>query len=650
MCGITGYIQSTSLDDADHQRVADINEALAHRGPNSAGHYTDEHVSLAMRRLSIIDVGGGQQPIYNEDRSIVIICNGEIYNYVELRDMLEQRGHVFSTHSDVETIVHLYEEYGVDAVNHLRGMFAFALWDSHRQELYIVRDRVGEKPLYIYQTDYSVLFASEFKALFASEIVPFEVNAEAVHQFFHYGFVIEPQTLNRHVQKLRAGHFMRITPHDWSVDVQQYWSLDNAPPLEGDPVQAIRDELDEIGKIIIRSDVPIGVALSGGIDSSVIAMLAAKHSPDTIAAFSVGYEGRPPYDERDQAHTYAKQLRMPFYDIEIQPNDIVELFPELVRWTDDPIADPASLSYYSIMKHARDNGVPVMLQGQGGDELFWGYPWLTHALHDSHVKRAIATGEIVGYQRLRTALSYIVPPIDDGFALGSVKSWLGSMRRGTYKGHIRWDAIVNHPDDALVMWDIVDSYILAKSELVNIYTSSFYQQTTAYRMDSPFQVGDDWNCLPVKMTQFIFDTYLRENGITQGDRLSMASSVELRLPFVDYRLAEIVVGHRKTQDDSGLSPKHWLKQAIKGLIPDEILNRPKKGFQPPVFAWYRALVDVFGEKLRDGWLVQQEVIQAEAVNRLLSDLTPQNLNLLYKLLILELWFRQYVTVSKSYAV
>src|SRR5688572_22723562 len=303
MCGIAGLVSRKPLTPEEIARVRTVNERLAHRGPDGAGEYLDDHVALAMRRLSIIDLSGGWQPLYNEDRSLVLIANGEIYNFVELRQQLESLGHPFSTGSDCETILHLYEEHGTNCVQYLRGMFGFALWDEKRQRLMLARDRMGEKPLYIYESDGQLLFASEMKALLASGMVPFALDPRAIDLYFHYQYVPEPLTPLKGVRKLDAGHILEVDVADWRVSNKRYWSMEDAPPLAGDPATLIREELETVSEIVIRSDVPVGVALSGGLDSSAIAALAARKYAGRIEAFSVGYPGRPESDERNLARS-----------------------------------------------------------------------------------------------------------------------------------------------------------------------------------------------------------------------------------------------------------------------------------------------------------------------------------------------------------
>lgn len=372
MCGVAGIVSAQPMTSLQQERLLYMSDAMVHRGPDGAGSLLGSHVSLAMRRLSIIDLSGGWQPLYNEDKSLALIANGEIYNFVELRSQLESQGHRFRSRSDVEVIVHLYEEYGERCVDYLRGMFAFALWDERRKNVFLARDRMGEKPLYLFEQGDTLYFASELKALLRAGVVDFQLDREAVYQYFHFQYVPEPMTMIKGVRKLSAGTALTISIHPWSLRESRYWRMDDAPRLDDDPVSTIRTELERVSELIMRSDVPVGVALSGGLDSSALAALVARAYPGRLTAFTVGYEGRPRFDERREAKAIADYLSIPVHEVEIKTEDMVNAFPSLVWQTDDPIADIASYGYSAVMSTAHQHGVPVMLSGQGGTSSFGG--------------------------------------------------------------------------------------------------------------------------------------------------------------------------------------------------------------------------------------------------------------------------------------
>jgi len=641
MCGICGF--SRQEPEIDIDSVLRMQASMIHRGPDGEGMYQEAHIALAMRRLSIIDLQGGWQPLYNEDRTLVLVANGEIYNYIELRSELAGRGHRFTTGSDCEAILHLYEDHGAECVNFLRGMFAFALWDRLRQTLLLARDRMGEKPLYLYETQGKILFASELKALLSSGQVPFELDPQGIDLFFHYHYVPEPRTILKGVRKLPAASTLQIKTQGWQVEENKYWRMEDAPPLEGNPVELIRAELDNACEYAIRSDVPVGVALSGGLDSSAIIALASRKYPGKIHAFSVGYSGCPPSDERQDASRLAAYLDLPFHSIEIATSEIVNFFPELVYWSDDPIADIAGYGYYSISKLAREYNVPVLMQGQGGDELFLGYPWVQQALHESMQKYKLwEDGPIRGIKayinlkwprfRSRRQLKDIVKSVV-GIGTGIKRYWNDR----------------SNPIDQLVFYDIFPDFRMASTNLPKIYGKSFmdeFTETCAYDL---FTIPQPWPPLDILITRLICQTYLLENGIAQGDRLSMASSIELRLPLVDYKFVETVIGLRKSHANQDLPYKAWMKSALSGILPDWVLSRRKRGFEPPVRDWHGALFSTYGSTLEDGYLAQQDILSVEGSHQLAKGEFPQGaiMPMSFDALVLEMWCRQFSSIANN---
>lgn len=619
MCGISGVISKSIHLSNGQESLANMLASLVHRGPDGQGEYTDKHVAMGMRRLSIIDLEGGWQPLYNEDKSLVIIMNGEIYNFIELTQALKMRGHTFSTHSDGEVILHLYEEEGIDCLHQLRGMFAFALLDMKQGRVFIVRDRMGEKPLYLHETADSIYFSSEMKALLSAGCVPFELDPVAVNDYFHYQYVPEPKTPLKAVRKLPRAHYLKIELAEWKVEQHKYWDMEAVAPVEGDPMELVRNELDQICELLIRADVPVGVALSGGLDSSAIAALAAKKYPGTMHAFSVGYPGRPPNDERNDAKALADLLGMPFHEIELETADLVNNFEKMNFHRDDPIADISGFGYFSVSKIAREYGVPVLLQGQGGDEVFWGYQWVKDAAEATDNKIVCGDGA------------------------PSIKRFIKTSLKSLFGKHAEPQPPVSgfRP----IFHELAPDFRMALTDVRNYYTDSFIQAlggTSAYDL---FTFDKPWKHSDILITRLICDTYLLENGIAQGDRLSMANSVELRLPFVDYKLVELVIGLRKSHQadpDYRRFPKPWLRGAMKGILPDFIIERPKQGFAPPVIEWHNALFKVYGEYLDGGYLVQSGVLTEEGGATLASGPFPRGAiaPISFKALVLEIWCRE----------
>lgn len=615
MCGICGLVAAAPTDAGDAARVRAMNGAMVHRGPDGEGEFSDGpgHVRLAMRRLSIIDLAGGWQPLYNEDKSLALVANGEVYNFVELRAMLESRGHTFRTHSDCETALHLYEDHGLDFVHHLRGMYAIALWDSRRRRLVIVRDRMGEKPLYLHERGTGdgrqIWFASEMRALLAAGVVPFELDPAGVDDYMHYQYVPEPATAVKGVRKLPAAHMLIVDVDPWRVEQRCYWRMEDAPAIDGDPPTLIRAELERISELVIRSDVPVGVALSGGLDSSAIAAMAARKYPGTMHAFSVGYTGRPRQDERAMAKELADHLKMPLHEIEVRPEEMVSFFPTLAGLRDDPIDDIAGHGYWAVSRAAREQGVPVLLQGQGGDELFWGYPWVRSAVAATAAK---ANGGVGAAGAVVEVLSSLLPA---GLGRNQMIEWAYALG-GTAHGWRPLRPDRGAPADQMVFYNSTIPYQMGAYAAPRLYTDRFARSVHGHSPAWVFTRPRPWGDAGVMITKLICETYLLENGIAQGDRLSMASSVELRLPLVDYRLVETVIGLRKAQPDHALPPKQWFRDAVRAEVPDWVLSRRKRGFTPPVTEWTCALRRAHASSLADGYLVQSGVLRPELAARL----------------------------------
>jgi asparagine synthase (glutamine-hydrolysing) len=670
VCGICGIISRSPLLPRDIEAVRKSNAAMAHRGPDGAGEYRDgfapppststpvlsrtehfegwgaaasgsfnnqpQHVFLAMRRLSIIDLEGGWQPLYNENRSIALVANAEIYNFVELRMQLEAQGHLLRTNSDCETIVHLYEQYGLDCVHHLRGMFAFALWDSHLRRLIIARDRLGEKPLYIHRETDRLLFASEMKAILKSGLVQFEIEPTSVHEYLHYQWVPEPRTMVKGVHKLAPAHMLVLNLDEWQINEHSYWNMEDAPEMDGNPADLVRAELESISELTIRADVPVGIAMSGGVDSSLLAALSTKKYKGTMQAFSVGYTGRPAQDERQDAKEFSGKLGMPFHEIEISTSELVEFYPKLNALRDDPIADIAGYGYYLISKCAREHGCRVLIQGHGGDELFWGYSWAKKAMEHTLAK-------MQGKQK--SAFREFLSWLPRGLSRPQIVKFvylLGGMLYG-------WRKLVpgpNSPANQMVFYDVIESYQAGEHMAHKAYTKKFARAIGDYSAASVFRIDPPWEHVDVRIMGLVCSTYLLQNGIAQGDRLSMANSVELRLPLIDYRLAELVVGLQKIKPSHNLPAKQWLKDAVHDILPAEIFQRPKRGFNPPVSQWMGAIIGRYSEILSSGYLVSNDVLDPKTVSRITnphSRFSPER-QLCWMLLELESWCRSMAAI------
>ena len=631
MCGICGIAAKRLLDDRDVVLLGEMNAALVHRGPDSEGFYREGPVALAMRRLKIIDLEGGDQPLFSEDGMIALVVNGEIYNHVELRRELEARGHRFSSRSDCETIVHLYEEKGERCLKSLRGMFAFALFDSRRRKLFIARDRIGEKSLYYCRSSADIAFASEMKAL-----IPWlqprgvEVDRDAFNLYLHYGYVPEPLTAVKGVRKLPAGHFLLVDHADFSITEKKYWDLEDTEPVDGNPIELIRDAFDEVSRLIVRADVPVGVSLSGGIDSGAVAVFARRHYLEEMHAFSVGYPGRPVNDEREMAQGLARKRGLAFHDIELRADEFARFFPEMVYCMDDPVADIAAFGIYSVNRAARDHGVPVLLSGLGGDELFWGYPWVAEAVRKNLAKRAAMEGN-GKYHFLAEVCRWVLANINLKQALlqpdFAAKRILAAIQRERRR--------LDNPN-RFVFYDERPNFLAGvecNKELFPVdeqfdegLVFSFFEST-------------DWKDIPARICKFLFTTWLQGNCLVLSDRMSMACSVESRLPLLDHCFVELVMGLRKTMPDHDLGYKRRFIDAMRGIVPDEVLHRRKMGFTPPILEWYRAVVEMYGKRIGEGGLFSWGLVERDMLQRFVRRAVTDEgaLPMVYRVVLFDIW-------------
>ena len=633
MCGIFGIIDRRGIVEADLAAMGALAGGLRHRGPDDEGRDVHGKVALGMRRLSIIDLASGRQPLWNEDRSVCVVANGEVYNFVELRTELEARGHRFATGSDCETIVHLYEELGSACVARLRGMFAFALHDLRRGKVLLVRDRLGEKPLYLAEREGRVTFASELGALLRSGTVPFELDPTAVHEYLHWGFVPEPRSAVRGAEKLPAGGMAEITLEPWSIARRTWWSALDAPPIDGDPAEAVARTLDEVARIVIRSDVPVGVALSGGIDSALVASMAVRSGTGT-RAFTVGYGGRDRHDETAMAAETARDLGLEHHRVTVSVADAASCFRRMCGLRDEPNADISGPGYLALMEASRAAGVPVLLMGQGGDELFWGYGWTRTAIRETERKRRLLSGAAGPSDYIRVTR----PPQS---VTGAIDWALGGFGLGDGLRALRRDR--SAPPGRVVFWDQRRMWHDAAAAEHRAMEESFMRVATGTDPAAAFTFGALPDRVDLSVTDLLLRTYLLSNGLVQCDRLSMAASVECRVPLVDHRLVETVIGLRKRHEDwKDARPKAWLLEAAGRHVPPQVFRRRKRGFTPPWRAWTEAIFASCGRDLDGGVLCEVGMLRPEAASWLARhpvDPLGRPHPLAMPLLMLEAWAR-----------
>jgi len=604
--------------------------SIVHRGPDDSGFYVDSPVALGFRRLSIVDLSGGHQPMSNEDGTVWIVFNGEIYNHADLRPDLERRGHRYSTRSDTETIVHLYEEYGDDCVHHLRGMFAFAIWDSKNRRLFCARDRLGIKPLYFAERDGQFAFASEMKAIFELPGFQPKHNVAALPEFFALGYISDEQTLFDGVRKLLPGHRMSVdvSASQLNPKIEQYWDvdIDRQENLSGEQqyIERFRELFTESVRLRLMSDVPVGVFLSVGLDSSSIAAVMAKLSKGQIKTFSIGYsEGA--YSELPYARQLADHIGAEYNEILVGPDDFFGALPRLIWHEDEPIVWPSSVMLNLVSGLARTK-VKVVLTGEGGDELLAGYMKYRATLFN-----------------MRYAPSYekAVPPA----LRNGIRKFLNS---GTLPESIERKfrhTFLNYPNEFQKIY--FDNFFSVFPQTVHsqLFTRQFSESVggiNAYATSQRYFRTGESNDLLTRLLYLDVKTYLVELLMKQ-DQMSMAASIESRVPFLDHKLVEFALCIPAKLKVRYLSGKYLLRRAMENILPAEVLQRTKMGFPTPVKPWLRnQLFEKVASILSDGRLADRGIVNGAYVRNLLDAHRARRMDgtePLWRLLNFELWNR-----------
>ena len=625
MCGIAGFVDRWDSGQARpvEERAAILDSMcriIEHRGPDDQGVTLDRGVALGMRRLSIIDLAGGHQPISGEDGSVSIVYNGEIYNFHELKDRLEAAGHQFKTHCDTETVLHGYEEFGPDCLKDLRGMFAFAIWDAKNQVLFIARDRAGKKPLYYSVTrGGSLIFGSELKVLLQHPDVEREIDPKALDAYFTLGYIPDPYSIFKNVKKLPPGHYLTFS--QGRLDVKQYWDFNFNPSeslREEDYLEELRFLLDESVRLRLISDVPLGAFLSGGIDSSTIVGLMARHSAQPVKTFSIGFH-EDSYNELKYARMTAQKFGTDHHEFFVTP-EICSVVDELAWFMDEPFADQATIPNYVVSKLAREH-VKVVLSGDGGDELFAGY-----------------TRYIVAQNR---ASFDLIPK--------TLRQGLGPLSKNLPHGTKGRNYLFN------ISLDPVSRYLDSVSTFTSLNRESLYTRDFRDLVGTEGYVSSLFRDLSARVTtgepldRLLYidsKTYLPGDILAKVDRTSMAVSLEARAPLLDHKLIEFVGQMPAKLKLSGLESKHLLKKAVADLVPHEILNRPKQGFGVPIQDWInRQLRSRIRESLTEPRSQQRGYVEPGYINVLLNEHERgrrDHSDGLWALFMLELWHRQFI--------
>jgi asparagine synthase (glutamine-hydrolysing) len=626
MCGINGIAFSNrSRRQVDATVLKSMRDVITHRGPDDEGIFIDGPVGLGHRRLSIVDVAAGHQPMSNEDGSLYITYNGEVYNHADFRKGLEARGHIYQTHCDTETILHLYEEYGENCVEHLRGMFAFAIWDRNRKELFIARDRLGVKPLYyVYADDGSFYFASEIKALLEARAVTPELNFAAFSDYLANHATSGEETLFLNVRRLMPGH--TLIWRDGKITIKKYWdvSFANASRYK----RSDQDYIAEWGELFRKSvqlrlmaDVPLGMFLSGGIDSSAIAAVMSTLVDEPIKTFSVAFAEREA-NELEYARLVARAFKTDHHEVVISPDQFFEALPELIWHEDEPLAHPSSVALYFVSELASRH-VKVVLTGEGSDELMAGYA----RYHKTILN--LSLGE--RYNRM-------VPASVRDLVRGRIAGMSGSKLQRTF---------LNRSTDLESIY--FDNFaVFPRSDQEQLLTRETIDRTGG--IDPYFGVrrvlaDTDAKSLLDRLLYADIKTYLHELLMKQ-DQMSMAASVESRVPFLDHKLVEFTSSLPEKLKLHRSTTKYVLRQSMKGILPDQILTRPKMGFPVPIGAWFRgAYPKVLDEYVLSSRAQDRGIFNSEYAHKLVSQHQRGEANhseRLWSLVNLEMWLRRFI--------
>ncbi len=653
MCGIVGHVDLQGRDRLDPALTRAMAACIAHRGPDGDGFFDAPGVSLGMRRLSIIDVAGGDQPIFNEDGGLALVFNGEIYNYLELREALYALGHRFATHTDTETIVHLYEQHGLNLFDHLRGMYAFALWDTSRARLLLAVDHIGMKPLYLAECDGRLLFASEIKALLVDPRVQAELNPAVLDTYLSFGYMLGEHTLLTGIRRLLPGHYLVVDTRNGTMEEGRFWSWADAdrdplavepvPTTPGEAVVQARALLRDAVQLHLRSDVPLGLFLSGGVDSATMLALMSAFEPDSVVTYTVGYDIPTGDNELEQARRVAQHFGARHHELVINAEDWWRHFETFVYHADEPIDNPSAVSLQALAQVAARE-VKVVLNGTGGDELFCGY--------QSHTAWP-------GLLRLSATLDRIVPAHWRarllGRPLGLLEPWYAALKRYPVLGALpyylpRWQMPWLPVEEALRRGVSYEGYTLSEGLRRRLYSPELDgQRRQIGHKEAVFaeilaearrRSGD-----PVDVVQALVAlSWLPADALLVADKVTMAHSLELRVPFFDRPLLDFAIRlppHLKTGGNKWL-----LREAMRPYLPPWALDRPKKWFGSPVQDWLDGPLRERAQAiLMDPRTLGRGYFQRQSLLNLLQrhfSGRENHIQLVLRLLTLELWQRAFV--------
>jgi asparagine synthase (glutamine-hydrolysing) len=629
MCGISGFVESpaqTSLFTLDESRalVHRMCDVIRHRGPDDEGIWVDEGVALGMRRLSIIDLSTGHQPIHNEDRTVWIVFNGEIYNFPELRRELEAAGHRFYTNTDTEAIVHAYEQWGTAAIQRLRGMFGLAIWDRRTKSLLVARDRAGIKPMYYADVNGRLYFGSELKSLLEAPDLPRDLDLDALDHYLSFLYTPRDGSIFRSVRKLPPGHLM--TWRNGALKVEQYWQLsaeENFRGSERDAVAQLRRVLTDAVRCHLLSDVPLGAFLSGGIDSSLVVGLMSEISGSRVKTFSIGFD-EPAFDELEHARTVAQHFGTEHHELVVKP-DAIGILDRLVWHFDEPFADSSAIPTWYVSEMARRH-VTVVLSGDGGDELFGGYD------------RYVPHPRVVAFDRyspraLRRVAAIAAARLPHGARGKNFLRHVGRDEQGRYLDAIRFFGADEKP-------------ALLSAEVRRTLHGPDPETRLARHFERFARLP--W---PSQMMRFDAETYLPEDVLTKVDRMSMAHSIESRVPLLDNEVIDFAATLPASLKIKEGRRKHVLKEVAATLLPRQILDCRKQGFGVPLGTWFRGnLRELFADTLLSPSSLQRGYFEPAFVRRVVHEHltgTRDHTLRLWQLVVFERWHQQYASRSRT---
>jgi len=629
MCGIAGVYNYKTGRIVSQNILKAMSNVIVHRGPDDEGFYMKSTVGLVFRRLSIIDLNTGNQPIHNEDKTVWVVFNGEIYNYVELKKDLHNKGHIFYTKSDTEVIVHLYEEYGEDLHKYLNGMYAIALWDENKGNLMLVRDRPGIKPLYYAETDDGLIFASEIKSLLKGGVSRLP-DFEAINQYLSYGYVPSPLSGFKAIKKLNAGHMLICS--NKNCHEKEFWDLKIIKPIEDIEEDELIDLLIEELKMVLlrqtRSDVPVGIFLSGGIDSSLIASVAAEKCNLKLNAFTIGFKEES-YNELPITRRVAKKLGLPLQEFILSENDIYQEIEHIMSFFDEPLFDYSAIPVYFVSKLAREK-VKTVIGGEGGDELFGGYQ--THYLYKiaewyKKIPKTMRRGVRNIISRLPESHSYLSMPY--------------KLRRFTYgtefpydEAHYRWKVLFDEEQKKkLLTTDFIrDVDNLNSFHAIRKYFSKAVSE--GYSIEDQLMYVD-------------FKTFLQDDPLQKTDKMSMANSLEVRVPLLDNAIIDFSRKVPTGKKIKGFQTKYLLRKALARFQPPEIAFGKKRGFTPPMAIWLKnGLKDYMLSVLSRDSLSKVEFLNHSYIASIIDahlEGRAENSRLIWALIVLVNWHRNYVS-------